>query len=524
MANCRPAPDAMKPQSKTHLRLAQTFYLARLKELKSEVETYENRFTVLMGEINAIKSGTMDDMIKEEVKASLVKKYGKKLLDWLPDEGTVKEAVEAGPIKDGEVDSAREKASGKETVGATEGDATDGDVQMDHSQPKESAEEPTALGKSTVDAAATTEVTEQPSEAKSKRGKKESKAKETKEEVGKAHSDRKSVPKQQETQPEIDDTAATPAGPSEDVTDSAPAPEGTRPSTDKPAPRTSRRKENESAAVAPKTPAAPSPASDLSPPPSTQPEPKQEPTTPAAGPSSPTPAETAPRTSKRKASTQPRGVPASKRSGKGRRATSPTHTHSEAASDHEGDGDAQMADAEADAEPEVPVEEGGRGRRSSKRHTKAYDTPPPPSRNKESSPAVSRRAQSVSSNASTPQATEEKRPRRGKNRGMRDEVVSKSVREQSAAVESVKEEDDEAESPRSPAEESRPSRTSTRRGKKEASPPEDKSLSATPATVRKTRSAKSESQTMHKLSEEQRMTSSLTGPPASSHTTRARRR
>jgi len=501
----------MKPRNKTHLHLAQTFYFARLKELKSEVETYENRFTVLMGEINAVKSGTMDDAIKEEVKAGLVRKYGKKLLDWLPEDEALKMAVEAGPVKDGETDPAQEKAEVKQA-------AVEPDVAMAEPQTTElAADEPATAAVATEETAEEMQPVE---EAKTKtKSKKDVKAKEVKDTSrAKDKEDTTAVSTEQNAELDMETSSPTAAKHVDEPTATLAA---RRPSSDKP-PRSNRRKGSEPAAVMPKTPVAPSPASDLSPPPSAQPESKQEPTTPVAGPSSPTPAETT-RTSKRKASTQPRGAPVSKRSGKGRRATSPTQTHSEAATDHEGDDGAHMADADADAEPEALTEEGGRGRRSSKRHVKAHDTPPPSSRHKESSPAVSRRAQSVSSSASTPQAVEEKRPRRGKNRGMRDEVVSKSVREQSAAVESVKEEDDEAESPKSPAEESRPSRTSARRGKKEATP-EDKNQSATPATVRKTRSARSESQATPKFSEDHRMTSSLTGPPASSHTTRARRR
>jgi len=486
----------MKPQSKTHLRLAQTFYLARLKELKSEVETYENRFTVLMGEINAVKSGNMDDAIKEEIKAGLIRKHGKKLLDWLPNEKEIMDAVEAGPIKDGEVDLAKETTVEEQPVMEKANEAVDIAAAQTASV-EEKADEPIM-----EDAAVATTKSakiEQVEEPRPKsRGKKETRAKEVKEisPIKDKHAKKGSQP-ETATPTEVEPAASAPVGPAEETVEPVLASEERRKSTDRPSARSTRRKGSEPAATAPKTPAAISPASDLSPVPATQSESKPEPTTPAAGPSSPTP-NTAIRTSKRKASAQPRGVPASKRSGTNRRGTSPTHTHSEAATDHEGDGDVQMANADAENEQESTVEEGGRGRRSSKRHTKAHDTPPPTSRHKESSPAVSRRAQSVSSNASTPQAIEEKRPRRGKNRGMRDEVVSKSVREQSAAVESVKEEDDEAESPpKSPAEDSRPSRTSARRGKKETTPIEDKKESATPATVRKTRSAKSESQKLN---------------------------
>lgn len=41
----RPAPDSAKPQAKVHLQLAQTFYVARMQELKDQIMGYEARFT-----------------------------------------------------------------------------------------------------------------------------------------------------------------------------------------------------------------------------------------------------------------------------------------------------------------------------------------------------------------------------------------------------------------------------------------------------------------------------------------------
>ena len=158
------------------------------------------------------------------------------------------------------------------------------------------------------------------------------------------------------------------------------------------------------------------PASDLSPPPSAPAEPDEaltleEPST---------------RSSKRKASVQPKGAPSSKRS-TGRRA-SPFPTPSEPAS--------EVLTAEVD-EDEVTST---RGRRSSRRTDKrpaVQGSPAPSGRTKASSPADSKRAGSVVSRSSTP-ATEDRRPLRKGKRDMRDEVVTKMAREQSAAVESTR--------------------------------------------------------------------------------------
>lgn len=280
-----------------------------MTELKSTISTYESRFTSLMSEIQAIKSGSLDASIQAELRAVLARKYGKRLLDsWVPPSDEVKAAVEAGPIEE-DVEVAEEKVE-------------------------------------------------------------------------------------------------------EMKVEAAPSP----------------------------------PASELSPPPSVPNDNVEQPTTVIT---SPTPAvmeEPTTHASKRKASQQPRGVPASKRSG--RRGASPalTQPESEVASETgapevEAVQPEPQVEPEAEAEPDQEVEDEpastrGRGRRVSKRGVKkAQESPAPSTRTKESSPAVSRRAPSVSSTTSaTPAAS----TRRGK-RGMRDDVVSKSVREQSAAA-SVKEE------------------------------------------------------------------------------------
>ncbi|RXK37819.1 hypothetical protein M231_04909 [Tremella mesenterica] len=92
-----PAEGALKPQAKVHLRLAQTFYLARMQELKSTIESYEARFTTLVSEIEDIKSGKMDNAIVSELRGVLERKYGKRLLDsWIPAKEEVIAAAAAG--------------------------------------------------------------------------------------------------------------------------------------------------------------------------------------------------------------------------------------------------------------------------------------------------------------------------------------------------------------------------------------------------------------------------------------------
>lgn len=212
----------------------------------------------------------------------------------------------------------------------------------------------------------------------------------------------------------------------------------------------------------------PSPAaSDLSPLPS-QPDPPQE-AGPAVEDEAELEADEAPatRSGKRKASAQPRGVPQSKRST--RKGTSPAPSHlSEAPSETDEPRDAKRrkADTEEDEEAE-PVST--RGRRSGRREQpgpasrtkKAADSPAPSVKTKESSPApsTSRRAPSVSSNAS---GTEDRRLGPGR-RGTRGRGASKSAREQT--VESVKEEEEE-EGDEGEEEEAAATRTSTRRGQK----------------------------------------------------------
>ena len=93
------ADDVPLVVARVHLRLAQTFYLARMAELKDTIAAYESRFTSLVSEIQAIKSGDLDTSIQAELRAVLARKYGKRLLDsWVPPPEEVKSALESGPV------------------------------------------------------------------------------------------------------------------------------------------------------------------------------------------------------------------------------------------------------------------------------------------------------------------------------------------------------------------------------------------------------------------------------------------
>ena len=404
--SCRPAADAIKPQAKVHLRLAQTFYLARLNELQTSISEYESRFKVLMTEINAVKAGQLDGDIQKELRGVLARKYGKKWLEsWVPPSEEVKGAVEAGPPKDGEVEVDK-----------------DGGVHVEALDVEKPVEE-------------------------------------TREELT------------------VEDRS--------DKSDQAPTPadQAKSPIKDQPKDVDDETVEPHQKLNAPATPSIASPpASVLSPPPSVQPERGQR--TPIPVPSPSPVEETSTRASKRKASAQPKGVPPVKRSGRGR-AASPVHAHSEPASGDEAE-TADQADQpgqDEQAEPEPDAEEealSARGRKTSRRQAAkqaVQHSPAASTRTKELSPAPSRRAPSASSAASATPTTQVHEDRRSSRRsarggrGMRDEVVSKSVREQSAAVESVKEEEDE-----DGAEDEQPSRgkRSSRRGRADPVSSEDK--------------------------------------------------
>jgi bromodomain-containing protein 8 len=315
-----------------------------------------------MTEITAVKSGSMDKVLKDEIRGVLARKYGKKLLDsWVPDADAIKEAVEAGPPTDEEL-KAIDTAAEAEVKGAP------------------GPEDATAV----VDGAKEPEVLVEETQA----------------------------PGKEEDQEEGD------------VTMKEPSASPTKPTT--PAPQAA-----EASSPADKDESAVSPASDLSSPPG-----------------SPVKLKGGRGAFKRKASAQPRGAPVSKRSTKRRNTATPAVEEETPTEEPEAEKEEEEADpVELVPETPAPVEDEPpkRGRRSTKRESVVRR----PSTRKATSPETSTRhsspinpkrglsASSARSNSATPAA--EGRPRRGrKGRG----VVSKLAREQSAAEESAKEDDE----------------------------------------------------------------------------------
>lgn len=451
LTDVRPAQDASRPQAKVHLRLAQKFYLERLQELKTSIAEYEHRFATLMSEIAAIKSGSMDQGIKEEIRGSLTKKFGKKLLDsWVPDEGAVKEAVEAGPPTEEELRPAQAK---------TETEVAGGQSEV---VPEQLAEDPKAdveVPAPQNDSVPMPEQVDQPTEESLPLvNEKEN------------ENDEKEVEQQAQTAvTPVEDVAVsqsvtTPPG-DEDVEmeeeeEEAPAkqlsPVKGRVLTPVPI------EAPESSSPAPHHTNVPSsPASDLSPAPDddahvARPDVQVDEKPVKAG-----------RASKRKASMQPQGPVASKRSR--RKTATPAIPEPEPAAEFvveqpatekedvqvpdEKEQEAVKPTEEAETPKQVVEEEEPpttRGRRTSKRESLATSrskrVTSPASSSKHTSPqpqpqpASTKRATSASSAKSATPVEERRSSRRApKGRVMRDEVVSKSVREQT--VESVKEEE-----------------------------------------------------------------------------------
>ena len=324
-----------------------------------------------MTEITAIKSGSMDKVLKDEIRGVLARKYGKKLLDsWVPDEDAIKEAVEAGPPTDEELKQ--------------------------------------------VDTAAVAEVEESPAAEDVVAVEEEAKAPEV------------AIEETQEPAKEEVQEA-------EDVTMKEPSASPTKPVT--PAPEAA-----EASSLADKNESAVSPASDLS-----------------SVPGSPVKSRAGRGASKRKASTQPRGAPVSKRSTKRRNTATPAVEEETATEEPEVEKEQEDSEAiELVPETPAPVEDDlpKRGRRTTKRESvvrrpSTRKATSPETSTRHSSPINPKRALSASSarsNSATPAA--EGRPRRGrKGRGMRDEVVSKLAREQSAAEDSAREDEEETPKP-----------------------------------------------------------------------------
>lgn len=450
-----------------------------MEELKSAIKSYEERFTSLIVEINAIKVGQMDVTIQAELRAVLARKYGKKLLDsWVPPPEAVQEAVEAGPVDEAEVDR-----EAKETeIRAAELAKQEDDVEMEDAEEGRHDEEKDVVLQSGDAALA---VTETP--------------------VAEPDSSVEDTPANLEAAGDEGGELATESTPAVDHerndTDPSTAPEfpavtASPPVTESPA------------ATVPLAPTGPTgteeaagqesgrtasaPASDLSPAPPIHHD-EAETDSPAAETSNST------RTRKRKASLQPKGAPVLKRSTRhsmrspaqadepddvpesalapgemevdaiaeeeqpvsstrGRRAAArrtESHTASTPRNEHsspfpnvsEADAAHGADTAQAQAADAKEQTSQGRPRRSTARGRTGQleDTLPTPTRPKDASPAHSRRALSMLS-ATSPNPPEEPVPQAPPRRGrppnkMRVEVISKSVREETA--ESMKKEQQE---------------------------------------------------------------------------------
>jgi len=68
-----------------------------MSELQTEIQSHEAKFVTLLSEINNLKSGQLDDTIRAELRSVLARKFGKRLLDsWVPEVEDVKVALEKG--------------------------------------------------------------------------------------------------------------------------------------------------------------------------------------------------------------------------------------------------------------------------------------------------------------------------------------------------------------------------------------------------------------------------------------------
>ncbi|WWD03574.1 hypothetical protein V865_001628 [Kwoniella europaea PYCC6329] len=478
-----PAPDAMKPQAKTHLRLAQTYYLKRMEELQNTITQYETRFKELMGEITSLKSGETDESIRREIRNTIARKYGKKLLDtWFPEVEVVRRGVEDGPTSAQEEesqievdkDSINEKEKEKEdrvdedrdVEMVDEQDEKDDEPRVeDRDKPEASAETPKASQPDVEDQPQPAEFTEQKEEEKHK-------------EAGEEDTEPPVVEDEKDTEdiePKPEKNIRTMKTPHIE-----PKPEKNIRTMKTP------RQRRFSPAVSIRSDLSPAPGSDLSPPPSDH----------------PTPAQHGTRSHKRKASVQPKGAPASKRSGR-RSTVNPQPSESV---EPEPEPEVEVDKEEEQSEEEEQEVHNTRGRRNTRREStrnssikKSPVSVKATTKDNERSPTTSRRAPSVTStNRSTPAPAVEERERRSsrrslaasgttKTRGMRDDVVSKSVREHSAAVESIKAET-EAEEEGEDEEDNKPTRISARRGRPAQEKEKEKEAS-TPAEKRGTRAS-----------------------------------
>ncbi|OWZ63643.1 hypothetical protein AYX15_04446 [Cryptococcus neoformans] len=419
-----PAPDGIKPHAKSHLRLAQNYYIARLTELQNEISLYETRFTSLMSEITALKKGELDEQMREEIKAGLERKYGKKAVEeWMPGNAEIQKAVEDGPVKEGEVDpelATREEEKEKK--------------QKDVEEPGEDVE--------MVDAS-----TSEENPVVSVLGKQDGLSKSLKPEVVETEVGK---PIEQVKTPNATGAALSPQ-----PSPLSPAPSDNSPSRSV---KTAADEEKEGEDV------------------EKEDEKGEEEEEVAPG----------KKTNKRKAISQPKGAPPTKRNSR-RGAVTEELEGSEAgeAEEEEEEG----AEEKEEKEEGPPTTRGRRPKRSSLTKPSASPSLPP----KDTSPAISRRAPSVSSttSAATPGGEGERRSSRraaaaaAGRRGMRDDVVSKSVRGQTADAADA---DDGPPTPTAAEEHEPETRKSTRASRRKSGLPEPQQQAAvTPTPVERER-------------------------------------
>ncbi|OWZ36120.1 bromodomain-containing protein 8 [Cryptococcus neoformans Tu259-1] len=417
-----PAPDGIKPHAKSHLRLAQNYYIARLTELQNEISLYETRFTSLMSEITALKKGELDEQMREEIKAGLERKYGKKAVEeWMPGNVEIQKAVEDGPVKEGEVDpelATREEEKEKK--------------QKDVEEPGEDVE--------MVDAS-----TSEENPVVSVLGKQDGLSKSLKPEVVETEVEK---PIEQVKTPNATGAALSPQ-----ASPLSPAPSDNSPSRSV---KTAADEEKEEEDVEKEEEKG---------------EEEEEEVVPGK------------KTNKRKAISQPKGAPPTKRNSR-RGAVTEEPEGSEA-----GEAEEEEEEGAEEKEEGPPTTRGRRSKRSSLTKPSASPSLPP----KDTSPAISRRAPSVSSttSAATPGGEGERRSSRraaaaaAGRRGMRDDVVSKSVRGQTADAADA---DDGPPTPTAAEEHEPETRKSTRASRRKSGLPEHQQQAAvTPTPVERER-------------------------------------
>ncbi|KIR62430.1 bromodomain-containing protein 8 [Cryptococcus bacillisporus CA1873] len=420
-----PAPDGIKPHAKSHLRLAQNFYIARLTELQNEISSYETQFTSLMSEITALKKGELDGQLREEIKAGLQRKYGKKAVEeWMPGKAEIQRAVEDGPVKEREMDAVGPEFAKKEKEKE--------EKQKDVEEQGKDVEMVDASTSEETPAVSVLEKQDGPTKS-SKPDTVEAKVEKLVEQV--------KTPKAARTTTSPQPSPLSPAPSDYSSVRSAKSAAEEKEEEDMEE-EGGKEEEKEEGGVVPEK-----------------------------------------KSNKRKAVAQPKGAPPTKRSSRrGAVTEEPEVSEAEEAEEEE-------EEAVEEKEEEPPIARGRRSKRSSLTKPSASPSVPP----KDISPTISRRAPSVSSTASaaTPGGEGERRSSRraavaaAGRRGMRDDVVSKSVRGQTADAA------DAEDGPPTPtaAEDHEPeTRKSTRASRRKSGHPEhQQQTAATPTPVERER-------------------------------------